>query len=287
MKFGIIPPYATAPADDPDFVRAFARLAERRGLESIWVVEHVVMPTEYRSRYPYDPSGRSPLHARVGLPDPLVWLAYAAAATKRIRLATGVLNLPQRNPVLLAKELATLDRLSQGRLEIGVGIGWLREEAQALGVSFEDRAARAEDYLKAMRALWSEPVASYEGPFVRFRDVVCEPRPLGGSVRIVIGGHTPAAARRAARFGDGFFPLGPGSRIAELRAMLEQEARRMGRDPKAIELTLVGSPDQAGAERCARLGASRMVFASPTGDLEKLDRILAEFQGGVAKRFAD
>ncbi len=116
MKFGIIPPYGLAPIEDPGFAAGFARAVERAGFESIWVVEHVVMAVEYNSVYPYDPSGRTPFDAHTVQPDPLIWLSNVAAVTERIRLATGVLILPQRNPLVLAKELATLDRLSGGRL---------------------------------------------------------------------------------------------------------------------------------------------------------------------------
>jgi alkanesulfonate monooxygenase SsuD/methylene tetrahydromethanopterin reductase-like flavin-dependent oxidoreductase (luciferase family) len=123
MKFGVIPPYGIAPVEEGEFAVAFAQMAEEYGFESIWVVEHVVMAVEYQSVYPYDSSGRSPFTADVAQPDPLLWLSYVAAATKRIRLATGVLILPQRNPLILAKELASLDRLSGGRFLFGIGDG--------------------------------------------------------------------------------------------------------------------------------------------------------------------
>jgi probable F420-dependent oxidoreductase len=288
MKFGVIPPYGIGPVESPDFAVAFARLAEAHGFESLWVVEHVVMATEYRSVYPYDPSGRSPFTAEVAQPDPLVWLGYVAAATTRIRLATGVLILPQRNPLILAKELATLDRLSGGRVELGIGMGWVREEAEAVGAPFDDRGRRADEYVAVMRTLWREPVASFAGDYVRFAGMVSRPAPLQpGGVPIVVGGHTPAAARRAGRLGDGFFPLGVSDeRLGELRAIMAEAARAHGRDPDAIAVTCLGTPDARAAERYARLGVDRMVIAALQPDLDALARVFERFRREVIDRSA-
>jgi len=286
VKFGIIAPYAVGPVENGRFAVAFARLAEELGFESLWVVDHVVMNVEYSSVYPYGPSGRSPFTAEVPQPDPLVWLSYVAAATERIRLATGVLILPQRNPLVLAKEAASLDRLSGGRLELGIGVGWVREESEAVGARFEDRGHRTDEYVAAMRALWREPVASFRGEHVRFDGVVCEPRPLQpGGVPIVVGGHSKAAARRAGRFGDGFYPLGVApEELTRLRAIVADTAEANGRDPRAIELTLLGTPDAASADAVRRLGAARMVIAAREGDLGALARTLERFRREVIER---
>jgi len=283
MKFGIIAPYALGPVAEPEFAVAFARTVEELGFESIWTVEHVVMAVECASVYPYDPSGRSPFTADVVQPDPLVWLSYVAAATTRIRLATGVLVLPQRNPLLLAKEAATLDRLSGGRLELGVGVGWVREEAEAMNAPFEERGRRADEWIDVMRTLWRERVASFRGRYVRFERVVCEPRPLqSGGVPIVIGGHSKAAAKRAGRCGDGFYPLGVSTeRLRVLLAVMAEEARAHGRDPDSIQLTLLGTPDIASARALAAQGASRMVVAARDGDLDRLRTTLERFRTDV------
>src|SRR5256712_8155608 len=151
IRFANVPPF-----DRPDAATALARAAESAGVESLWTVEHVVIPQGYASRYPYSSSGRMPGDERASIPDPLVWLTYVAAVTHRIRLATGVLILPERNPVLLAKELATLDVLSGGRVICGVGIGWLGEEFAAIGAPFADPPARAAAAMAARPALWSE-----------------------------------------------------------------------------------------------------------------------------------
>lgn len=287
MKFGVIAPYGIGRVEDGRFARDFARLAEELGFESVWVVDHVVMNVEYSSVYPYDPSGRSPFTPQTVQPDPLIWLSYVAAATERIRLATGVLILPQRNPLVLAKETASLDRLSGGRLELGIGVGWVREEADAVGVSFEDRGRRADEFIEAMRALWRQPAASYAGKHVRFESVVCEPRPVQpGGVPIVVGGHSLAAARRAGRYGDGFYPLGVApDKLTRLRAVVAETAVQHGRDPDRIELTLLGKPDAASAESLVALGASRMVIAAHQGELGALRATLERFRRDVIERF--
>jgi probable F420-dependent oxidoreductase len=288
VKFGIMAPYRLAPLEEGDYAVAFARLAESLDFESVWVVDHVVMCPEYASRYPYDPSGRSPFDADVVQPDPLVWLAYVAAATRRIRLATGILILPQRNPVVLAKTLASLDRLSGGRLLLGIGVGWVREEAEAVGTSFSDRGRRTDEAIEAMRALWRQPVSRYRGAFVRFDGVVSRPKPLReDGPPIIVGGHSRAAARRAGRLGDGFYPLGVvGDELASLRALMEATARDHGRDPRAIEITCLGSLDADSARRCAELGVSRMLVSPPTGELEALRPVLEKFSDEVIRPFA-
>ncbi len=286
MKFGVIPPYGIGQVESAEFAVAFAQMAEEHGFESVWVVEHVVMPVSYVSVYPYDPSGRSPFTADVPQPDPLLWLSYVAAVTSRIRLATGVLILPQRNPLILAKELATLDRLSGGRVELGIGVGWVREEAEAVGTNFHDRGRRADEYVGAMRALWREPVAAFAGEFVHFEGVVSQPKPIQpGGVPIVVGGHSMAAARRAGRLGNGFFPLGvSAAKLAELRSAMTAEAHRCGRDPAAIRLTCLGMPDLQSAEFCASAEADRMVIAARLRDLSALRRWFEQFHKDVMER---
>jgi probable F420-dependent oxidoreductase, Rv2161c family len=204
MKFALH--FGNFAFSDPEGARRLVRLAEAAGFDSVFAVEHVVVPDNYTSVYPYAAGGRLPGGPSVNFPDPLIWLTWVAAATTRLRFMTAVMILPQRNPLVLAKEVATLDYLSGGRIELGIGVGWLKEEFDALGIPFERRGKRADEYVAAMRALWASDGASFAGEFVNFDKVNCNPKPVAKSVPIVVGGHSEAAARRAGRLGDGFFP---------------------------------------------------------------------------------
>ncbi len=256
------------------------RAAEAARFESVWTVEHVIYPESYESTYPYDASGKMPMTPDTPLPDPLVWLTWLGAATETIRLATGILILPERNPLVLAKVLGTIDSFTGGRLELGIGVGWLEEEFHALGIPWERRGARTDDYVAAMRALWSEDNVDYHGEFVDFENVSSNPKPAQGSIPIVVGGHSHAAARRAGRLGDGFFP-GAGS-LDDLLVTMRESAERHGRDPDEIEVTsgdaagIYGDDPVAGAEEARARGIDRiavpafMFLADP-------EKALAEF----------
>ena len=194
-----------------------------------------------------------------------MWLSYVAGATSSIKLATGILIVPQRNPVVLAKEVATLDHLSGGRVELGVGVGWLEEEFDAIGVPFAERGRRTDDNIAAMRALWSQERATHHSDFTDFDDCISLPHPVNGAVPVHIGGHTEIAARRAGRLGDGFFP-GKGSpeELAHLFEVVRETAREHGRDPASIELTAGAAAIGSGAADVVReladLGVDRVVI---------------------------
>jgi probable F420-dependent oxidoreductase len=252
-----------------DAARAVAVAAEEAGFDSLWAVEHVLVPAGYQSTYPYAPDGKMPGGEVIAMPDPLIWLTYVAAATSSIELATGVLILPQRNPAVLAKEVATLDQLSGGRVRLGVGVGWLAEEFAALGVPFEDRGKRTDAYVEAMRALWSGEETTLDNGFVSYERAISKPPPAR-PVPIVIGGHTNAAARRAGRIGDGFFP-GKSDDIGALLDVMRGAAEEAGRDPEAIEVTfgdpeLFGPDPLAAVERLAKLGVDRLAVVPTSFD---------------------
>ncbi len=265
MEFGIA--FAnTGPLAEGPIAAGCIRAAEAAGFESVWTVEHVLVPVDYESTYPYASSGRMPGGESWPIPDPLVWLAYVAAATERIRLGTGILILPQRNPAIVAKEVASLDRLSGGRVLLGIGVGWLEEEFDALGVPFAGRGARTDAYVDAMRALWTGQPIDLDDGYQRWERAVSLPRPAHGTVPIVVGGHSEAAARRAGRLGDGFFPgKGNVETLAHLFDVVRQSAADAGRDPEAIELTAghpgVGGADPLGAvAELAALGVHRAII---------------------------
>ena len=172
--------------------------------------------------------------------------------TTRLRLMTGVIILPQRNPLVLAKQVATLDAMSGGRIELGVGVGWLREGFQAIGVPFERRGKRADEYVAAMRALWATDDAGYAGEFVAFKGINCNPKPLHGSVPIIVGGSTEVAAKRAGRLGDGLFPsIGSQTDILPLFDVVRRAATAAGRDPAAIEFLRAARCPAAIRQGCA------------------------------------
>jgi probable F420-dependent oxidoreductase len=265
MQFGIM--FAnTGHGASPAGATAVAEAAEAGGFDTIWTVEHVVVPSGYESPYPYDASGKMAGGAEeFDLPDPLVWLTWAAAKTSRIRLATGILILPQRNPVVTAKELATLDHLSGGRLSVGVGAGWLAEEFDALGVPFDDRGRRLDEYVAVMRALWSGGKTSFDGEFFQFRDCISRPRPAQGSIPVIVGGDSAAAARRAGRLGDGYFPGGSSiEHIAERVELAKRTAEEHGRDPASLQL-IAGAAAPPGPklderiEQLAALGVAQTI----------------------------
>ncbi|MFD0578762.1 LLM class F420-dependent oxidoreductase [Dactylosporangium darangshiense] len=281
LKLGVMPSAGRA---DPATVARFVRLLEDLGCESVWAVEHVIVPDDYASAYPYDRSGRMSLGPDDDIPDPLHWLTFAAAHTSTLRLGTAMLILPEHNPVDLAKRLATLDALSGGRLMAGIGVGWLKEEYDALGVPFAERGARADEYLEAMRALWTAAPARYQGRFVSFGPVHSRPRPVRGTVPIVVGGHSAASVRRAARYGDGWYPLGVrGADFAALRDRLHAECRAIGRDPAEVEITMRAPGGRGELEILRSLGVARVVIRAdpddPVGVRDKVRRYQREVLG--------
>lgn len=266
MKFGIgfanTGPFAVA-----DGARQMALAAEAAGFESLWTVEHTVVPQGYESPYPYSADGRMPGPEDSPIPDPLIWLTFLAGVTSTINLGTGILILPQRNPVVLAKETATLDVLSAGRLLLGIGVGWLAEEFEAIGVPFSERGARTDDHVAAMRALWSGEAATFDGRFTTFEKCFAQPAPTRGAVPIHVGGHTDAAAKRAGRLGDGFFPASANpSDLGHLVDVARTTASESGRDPDALEIstmTMAMGPEAVDTVgRLAESGVDRVIVPS-------------------------
>jgi probable F420-dependent oxidoreductase len=267
-------------------IDAVAMAAEAEGFSTLWSGEHIVMVDRPESRYPYSADGRIAVPAAADWLDPLVGLSFVAAATQRIELATGVLLLPEHNPLLLAKQAASLDALAGGRLALGVGIGWSREEFVALGVPFERRGERAAEYVAAMRVLWREDVASFGGEFVAFDSVRVNPKPpRNRQIPIMVGGNSDAALRRVAAWGDGWygFNLAGVDAVRERLGMLQELCRENGRDVRALRLAVAldgGEPGDAPA--LAELGVSELVLVeAPPED----PRAAADWVGALARRW--
>jgi len=226
---------------NPEWVRAVASNAERLGFASIWAPEHVVLLDQYASKYPYS-AGEFPMPIETPFGDPFTTLAFVAACTSTIKLGTGICLVPEHNPLVLAKTVATADRLSGGRFILGTGIGWLEEEFKAIGVSWERRAERTREYVEAMRKLWTEDPSSYSGEFVKFNQARSFPKPAQGKgVPVWFGGESGPALRRVAEYGDGWlgFNLSPEQAAAKIRR-IEELLRANGR--KRSDVYLAVSP---------------------------------------------
>jgi probable F420-dependent oxidoreductase len=285
MKFGIA--FANSGAfSQPGLMAHLATTAERCGFESIWTVEHVAIPVKH-TPYPGSKDGQMAGGDNVAIPDPLIPLAYVAAITKTIKLATGILILPQRHPIYTAKEVATLDVLSGGRAILGIGSGWMKEEFEALGIDFHKRGAMTDEAIRAMRALWADGTASFEGKHFKFGPLHSNPKPVRKNVPIHVGGHSEAAARRAGRYGDGFFPtVANPQKLKALFDRVRSEARNAGRNPDAIEFTAMASPmmKPEDLKPLTDIGVARVVMTPPGTNPEALTQRLEKFQQDVIAR---
>jgi probable F420-dependent oxidoreductase len=260
MKFGLIP-VNIGVANVEQMVR-FAQHVEACGFESVWTFEHVIVPLDYKSRYPYNATGKMETSPETNFVDPLIALAAVAAATKTIRLGTGVNILSQTNPLLAAKQAASLDFVSNGRLLYGVGIGWLREEFDAMGTPFEHRGARFDDYVTAMRKVWSGEVVEHESPFLRWHGFKSHPLPVQRPLPIIIGGSKGKIYERIAKYGNGWYaPTGSPAELAPMLRELKAVCAKLGRDYGSIEITAMwtGQGGLAAVKEFEDLGVHRMV----------------------------
>lgn len=284
MKFGFIP-INIGESARPDVLARLVQKAEAVGVESLWTFEHTIVPLEYSSKYPYNASGKMAADPDTEFVDPLIALAFAAAHSTTIRLATGVNILAQANPLLLAKQAASIDHLSGGRLMLGFGVGWLEEEFRAMGVPFEKRGARADDYIAAMKKVWSGEVVEHESEFLHWTNFKSYPLPVQRPhPPLIIGGDSGPALRRVARLGDGWFAVdNKPERLAERLKELAQLAKEAGRDPAKIEISLFWTRFSEGLDsvkRYADLGVSRLIIPwrtmGVTNGADGLDKLANE-----------
>ena len=279
MKVGIIP--VNIGVESVEQIRGLSQLAESLKYESVWTFEHVIVPVDYDSKYPYNDSGKMGTPPETNFVDPLIALTAVAAVTKEIRLGTGVNILSQVNPLYMAKQAASLDFVSNGRFMLGVGIGWLKEEFEALGVPFERRGARFDDYVEGMRKIWSEEVVEHESDFISWHGFKSYPRPIQNPFPVVMGGVKGKIFERTAKLGNGWFaPTGDPVELKGHLEALQKECDQIGRNMDEIEITCMwpGHGGQEFLEELASVGVGRVVVplmgaADPTEHLQSIAEI--------------
>ena len=241
MNIGVSLP-SVGPIAEREFVLDLARAADRLGFHSVWATDHVVIPKNRTSEYPYKRSTTEMLFTPgITWLDPVATMGVVAGATEKVLIGSAILVLPYRNVVVLANEMASLDRLSEGRMILGIGAGWMAEEFRALGVPPEERGSRTDEYIRVLKTLWNSgsPV-SFDGKHVQFTDIVLATQPhRPGGPPIYVGGNTPFALRRAGALADGWLGMELWvEEIAEIRTALERAAEEAGRDPSDIALSM-------------------------------------------------
>ena len=286
MKIGLIP--VNVGVRSAQAMIAMSQLAEGLGFESAWTFEHTIVPVEYESKYPYSPDGKMGVTPETNSVDPLIALSAVAAHTKTIRLGTGVNILSQANPLYVAKQAASLDFVSNGRFELGVGIGWLREEFQAAGTPYERRGARFDDYIQAMRKIWSGETVEHKSEFLDWSGFKSYPVPVQNPFPIVVGGTQGKAFERTARYGNGWFaPTGSPEQLAPFLGQLDQACNDAGRSRSEIEVTAMWFPNAADltdVERYTDMGVSRLVVPLPAlGAGNVVDNLKAFSENVVSK----
>lgn len=283
MKFGLIP--VNIGVQSPEQIVELAQLAESLRFESVWTFEHVIVPLDYASKYPYNPTGKMGAAPETNFVDPLIALSVVAQATSTIRLGTGVNILSQVNPLYMAKQAASLDFISGGRFMLGVGIGWLKEEFDALGVSFERRGARFDDYLVAMKKIWSGEVVEHDSDFLTWHGFKSYPVPVQKPhLPVIIGGSKGKIFERIAKHGDGWFAPTGGDELKTSLDTLRTICAAEGRDFTEIEITTMW-PGQGGNEAVqalADMGVGRLVvptMALGADPVEGIQKLAAEVIG--------
>ncbi len=282
MEIGLHLPQV-GPLATREGITAFARLAEQHGFDSLWVSDHVVIPRKLSSSYPYSRDGAFPVPPDVPFLEPLATLLFAAGVTERARLGTTILVLPMRNPIVTAKQLASLDVLSSGRLILGAGAGWMGEEFEMLDVPFERRGARTDEYIELYKKLWTEENPSFHGKFWQIENVGFAPKPLQRPhPPIWVGGHGAPALRRAGRLGDAWHAayVGP-DLLRKYYEEVQRHAREAGRDPGGVALTVrvrlpLNDPPTAidQLRACRDVGVSHVVVEAVAAQLEQTQALM-------------
>jgi probable F420-dependent oxidoreductase len=283
MQIGCSVP-SSGPLTDPDSIARIATEAEMLGFDYVTVSDHIVIPTDIESRYPYTDSGEFPSGARADRHEQLAEVMFIAAKTSKLRIVTSVMVVPHRPPVLTAKLVATIDALSKGRLTLGIGAGWMREEFEAVGAPrFEERGAVTDEYMMACKALWEQEEPHFEGKYAHFSGVTFQPKPVQKPIPIWVGGESNPALRRTARYGDAWYPIGTNPQfpldtlsrykagVEKLRGLVE----KAGRDPQSVALAYRVSSNPE-AQPKGTVDGERKLFTGGFADYAADIRALAE-----------
>jgi probable F420-dependent oxidoreductase len=275
------------PAARPEAIAGVARAADEAGFDSVWVFDHVVLQKEQQSRYPYSADGKMGFSPTLDFLEPLTLLTYVAGITSRVRLGTSVLVLPMRQPVLHAKILASIDRLSGGRVILGGGVGWWKEEFEVLGVPFERRGKRMDEWLTLVRSLWTDEWVNFRGEFYECVDWTCNPKPVNGSIPIWLGGENQRQLERVGRLADGWHATAASlGTLKDDFAIAQGAAEKAGRDPSELSLSVEGAGAigsetmEATAERLAglaKLGVQHAVCIINPREYAKAEELAREF----------
>lgn len=282
MKIGVFATFMS-PLATPGMIRAFGRRAESMGLDSIWMGEHVALFDKNTYGYPSSKDGRIPVPGGGGMLDVTATFGFLAAATTTLRLGTGVALVPQRNPIYTAKEMCTLDWLTEGRIDFGIGVGWNKEEVESCGYTWEDRGARCDEFLDVMCRLWTEPVVDFAGEWVKFQTMRMDPKPIQKPhVPIIVGGYAPPAFRRAVRFGAGWYgfnrdPAGTKQMLDRLDLAFANAGRTRGKDFQIIVTPPMSMSIDAMQEYEA-VGVDRLVVNLGSQRPDRVDHRLAEIE---------
>lgn len=284
MNIGVFATFMS-PHGTPEMIRDFGQQAEAAGIDSIWMGEHVVLFDEMEFPYPGSADGRIPVPEGGGMLDPVATFGLLAGVTSSVRLGTGITLVPQRNPIYTAKEFATLDWLSGGRMDFGIGVGWCKEEVIACGYGWDDRGARCDEFLKTMINLWTQPVASFAGEHVQLAPCRMDPKPVQNPhLPIIVGGHGKRSLRRAAEFGSGWYGFAlDTATTGEILGQLDEALAKAGRSREGFEIVV--TPRTTTDEDLAAdgaMGVDRLVVQLGSQKPARVEARMAELARMVA-----
>jgi len=284
MKIGLFG-NLTSPRAEPKMIADLGRRCEDAGLDSLWLGEHVVLFDDMEFPYPGSRDGKIPMPKGGGMLDTVATFGYLAAVTSTLRFGTGITLVPQRNPVYTANEFATLDWLSNGRMDFGIGVGWCKEEVLACGYSWGDRGKRCDEFLDLIQQLWRDDVVDFKGDFIEVLGAKMDPKPVQDTLPTIVGGHSAAAIRRAVRYGQGWYGFALNPKLTEgLLQQIDAELKRAGRSRDGFEIVITPSSvkDDDAVRQWRDLGVDRLVVQLGSNRAENVDEVLTRLASMVS-----